>query len=59
MGETVDVNVKGLVVAMPVFDSVNVTELDGVNVFGNEVGIGEYETELVVVTDTAGDSVVV
>ena len=58
MGETVDVNVKGLVVAMPVFDRVSVTDLDGVNVFGNEVGIGEYETEVVVVTDTAGDSVV-
>jgi hypothetical protein len=39
--------VNGFVVAIPVFERVRVVEGDCVNVFGNEVAIGEYETEVV------------
>lgn len=39
-------------------ERVSVTELDGENVFGNEVGIGEGETEGVVVVESAGEFVI-
>ena len=45
-------------VAIAVRDRVSVTELDWVNVFGNDVGIGERVTQLVVVIDTTGDAVI-
>jgi hypothetical protein len=35
-----------------------VIEFDGVNVFGNEVGIGDREREVVVVVDSKGDAVI-
>ena len=43
-----------MVVAIGVFDIVIVTEFDCVNVFGNEVGIGDCETEVVIVIDSVG-----
>ena len=45
-------------VAIAVFERVSVTELDGVNVLGNEVGIGEREIDVVVVIDPAGEFVI-
>ena len=58
VGETVDVKVNGLVVAIAVRERVRVAELDWVNVFGNDVGIGERDAQLVVVIDTGGDAVI-
>jgi hypothetical protein len=54
---TVDVKVKGCDVAMPVTDCVSEPELDCVNVYGNELGIGECETEVVLVVDIVGEVV--
>ena len=59
LGETVDVNVKGCDVAIPVTDLVSVTEVDCVSVCGNEVGIGECDTEIVLVVDIVARLVIV